>query len=119
MSPLVTQLASASSRPAPANGYGSGSLTDYTIGTDGVIIGSFNNGRTAALGQIALANFANVQGLERVGNNEFSTTLASGAAIVGAPGTGGSGNGFGRFAGVVERRYCHPVLGADCRPARL
>ena len=35
-------------------------------------MGSFSNGRTAALGQIALANFANIQGLQRVGNNYFS-----------------------------------------------
>jgi flagellar hook protein FlgE len=73
------------------DGYGSGALNDYTIGSDGTIMGSFSNGRTAALGQIALANFANTQGLERVGNNDFSATLASGAAVVGAPGTSGLG----------------------------
>lgn len=91
--PLVTQLATGASgtTASSANGYGSGSLTGYTIGTDGVITGSFNNGQTSALGQIALANFANVQGLQQEGNTEYSTTLASGAANVGAPGTGGLG----------------------------
>lgn len=90
--PLLTQLASASVTSAKsADGYGSGSLVNYTIGTDGVITGSFNNGQTSALGQIALANFANAQGLERVGNNNFSSSLASGAAIIGAPGTAGLG----------------------------
>jgi flagellar hook protein FlgE len=91
-SPMLTQVASASTTSDTLqNGYGSGALTDYTIGSDGSIMGSFSNGRTAALGQIALANFANTQGLQRVGSNDFSATLASGAAVVGAPGTGGLG----------------------------
>jgi flagellar hook protein FlgE len=90
--PMLTQVASASTTSGlQQDGYGSGALNDYTIGSDGTIMGSFSNGRTAALGQIALANFANTQGLERVGNNDFSATLASGAAVVGAPGTSGLG----------------------------
>ncbi len=90
--PLISQLASASATSATAaNGCGSGSLVDYSIGSDGVITGSFSNGQTAPLGQLALANFANAQGLERVGDNDFSPSLASGAATVGAPGTGGLG----------------------------
>jgi len=90
--PLLTQLASASATTASsANGYGSGSLTGYTIGNDGVITGSFSNGQNSSLGQIALANFANVQGLAQVGNTQYSATLASGTANVGAPGTGGLG----------------------------
>ena len=90
--PVLTQVASESvTTSILQNGYGSGSLTDYTIGSDGVIMGSFSNGRTAALGQIALANFANPQGLARIGNNDFAETLASGTAAVGAPGSGGLG----------------------------
>ncbi|HLY66893.1 MAG TPA: flagellar hook protein FlgE [Chloroflexota bacterium] len=90
--PVVTQVASDSVTPnSLQDGYGSGSLSSYTIGSDGTIMGSFSNGRTAALGQIALANFANAQGLARVGSNDFSATLASGSAAVGAPGTGGLG----------------------------
>jgi flagellar hook protein FlgE len=91
--PLITQVASTSvTSAAVADGYGSGSLTSYTIGADGTITGSFSNGRSAALGQIALANFANSQGLSQMGNNDFSPTLASGSATVGAPGTGGLGS---------------------------
>ncbi|MFZ0312358.1 MAG: flagellar hook protein FlgE [Candidatus Korobacteraceae bacterium] len=90
--PLITQVASTSvTSAAVADGYGSGSLTSYTIGSDGTITGSFSNGRSAALGQIALANFANTQGLSQIGNNDFAPTLASGSATVGAPGTGGLG----------------------------
>ena len=89
---LLTQVAGPSTTASTwQDGFGSGTLTDYNIGSDGTIMGTFSNGRTAALGQIALANFANTQGLARVGNNDFSATLASGAAVVGAPGTGGLG----------------------------
>ena len=47
--------------------------------------------KAAALGQLALANFANVQGLQREGNNNFTPTLASGEASIGAPGSSGLG----------------------------
>ncbi len=92
--PLMTQVAgsgSSTTSSALQNGYSSGSLTAYSFGADGTITGSFSNGRTAALGQIALANFANTQGLQRVGSNDFSSTLSSGEAVVGAPGAGGLG----------------------------
>jgi flagellar hook protein FlgE len=90
--PLISQLAAASTTSSTLqNGYGSGSLTDYNINSDGIIMGSFSNGRTAALGQIALANFANGQGLQREGENNFSSTLASGAPVIGVPGAGGRG----------------------------
>ncbi len=89
---LLSQVAGSSTTSSQLqNGYNSGSLTDYTIGADGIITGTFSNGRNAALGQIALANFANTQGLQRVGNNDFSSTLSSGAAVAGAPGAGGLG----------------------------
>ncbi len=89
---LLSQVAGPSTTSSAwQDGFGSGTLTDYNIGSDGTIMGTFSNGRTAALGQIALANFANTQGLARVGNNDFSATLASGTAAVGAPGTGGLG----------------------------
>ncbi len=90
--PLLTQVAGSSTTSSTSqDGFGSGTLTSYNIGSDGTIMGTFSNGRTAALGQIALANFANTQGLERVGNNDFSPTLASGSAAVGTPGAGGLG----------------------------
>ena len=73
--PLVSQVAAPSTTTDPVqNGYGSGPLSGYNIATDGTIMGSFSNGRTAALGQIALATFSNPQGLERQGDNEFSAT---------------------------------------------
>jgi len=90
--PLLTQVASASSTSsADQNGVGSGSLVDFNIGSDGTITGSFSNGKTQALGQLALATFANNDGLQLDGNTDFSPTLASGQAVMGTPGSGGRG----------------------------
>ena len=89
---LVTQVASPSTTSAKQqDGFASGRLTSFSIGPDGVVQGSFSNGQSLAVGQIALATFANNQGLERVGDNSFRSTLASGSAVVGSPGTGGRG----------------------------
>jgi flagellar hook protein FlgE len=89
---LLSQVAGSSTTSSKqADGYSSGSLTEYNVGSDGTIMGSFSNGRTAVMGQIALAGFANVQGLQRDGGNDFSATLASGAAVIGTPGSGGRG----------------------------
>jgi flagellar hook protein FlgE len=90
---LLTQTSSPS---ATANtlqdGFGSGTLLDFNISSDGTIEGSFSNSQTLALGQIVLGNFANPQGLNRVGQNSFQTTLASGAPVIGVAGTGGRGS---------------------------
>ena len=89
---LVQQVASPSSTTSTQqDGNGSGALTKFNIGADGAVSGSFSNGRTALLGQVALATFGNEQGLLRTGANGFVPTLASGQAVLGAPGTGGRG----------------------------
>ncbi len=89
---LLTQVAAPSSTSSTnQDGAGSGSLVNFTIGSDGTITGSFSNGKTQALGQVALASFANNDGLQLQGNTDFSPTLASGQAVLGAPGTGGRG----------------------------
>jgi len=91
-SPVITQVAADSSTSsANQNGATSGTLTDFSIGSDGTITGSFSNGKNAALGQIALANFANVEGLEANGSTNYAETLASGQAVVGTAGNGGRG----------------------------
>ncbi|HTS36816.1 MAG TPA: flagellar hook protein FlgE [Candidatus Solibacter sp.] len=91
-SPLLTQVAAPSSTTSIAqDGSSSGSLVNFAIGSDGTITGSFSNGKTQALGELALANFANVNGLQLNGNTDFTPTLASGPAVVGVPGAGGLG----------------------------
>jgi flagellar hook protein FlgE len=89
---LITQDAAASSASdTQQDGFASGSLVSFSIGADGTIDGSFSNGQTQALGQILLANFPNLEGLSRIGTNEFAATLSSGAANIGVAGTGGRG----------------------------
>jgi len=90
--PVITQVAAASSTSSTQqNGSSSGTLTNFSIGSDGTVTGSFSNGKTAALGQLALASFANVQGLQRTGDTNYTETLASGQAVLGTAGTGGRG----------------------------
>ncbi|MBE5906246.1 MAG: flagellar hook-basal body complex protein [Lachnospiraceae bacterium] len=55
-----------------------GSMTGISIDKEGMIFGSYDNGNTVLLGQIAVANFANASGLEKVGENCYDTTLNSG-----------------------------------------
>ena len=91
-SPLLTQMASANSTPSTIqDGCSSGTLTDFSINSDGTIEGSFTNG-SKALGQIALAGFGNAEGLSRQGSDNFAATLTSGQAAIGAPGTSGLGS---------------------------
>jgi flagellar hook protein FlgE len=90
--PVISQVAAASSTSSTQqDGSSSGTLTDFTIGADGTVTGSFTNGKTASLGQLALASFADQQGLQRAGSTDYTQTLASGQAVVGAAGTGGRG----------------------------
>jgi len=92
-SPIVTQVNSTSAASSTQqDGYSSGTLVSFNIQGDGTIQGIFSNGQTLALGQIALATFANPQGLVRNGANEFLASLSSGAANIGAPNTGGRGS---------------------------
>jgi flagellar hook protein FlgE len=90
--PVITQVAAPSTTSSIGqDGSSSGSLANFTIGPDGTITGSFTNGKTQALGELALANFANGNGLQLSGNTDYSPTLASGPAVVGVPGEGGLG----------------------------
>ena len=89
---LVTQTASASATAASSqNGFPSGSLNSFAVQNNGTIEGSFSNGQSLALGQLALAQFGNEGALARVGSNAFQTTAASGQPVIGDPGTGGLG----------------------------
>jgi len=89
---VITQTAETSATSGTEqNGYSAGTLQSYSINSSGVIDGVLSNGQTVALGQIALATFANYDGLTNLGSNDFQTSLAAGAASVAAPGTGGSG----------------------------
>ena len=74
------------------DGYASGRLTGFDVGADGMIRGSYSSGKSLNLGQVVLANFANPQGLQIQGDNQWTETPASGVPLVGAPKTGGLGS---------------------------
>ncbi|VVE04001.1 flagellar hook protein FlgE [Pandoraea anhela] len=81
------------------DGYSSGRLTGFTFSADGTIVGTYSNTQSIVLGQVALANFNNVNGLIPLGNNLWSESAASGIPIVGVPG----GTNLGKLqAGAVE-----------------
>jgi flagellar hook protein FlgE len=74
-----------------SNGAPAGSLTQFQIAPDGTVIGIYSNGTKRNEAQIALANFNNPSGLEKIGNTSFRSTPNSGLAQVGTPQTGGRG----------------------------
>ncbi|TAK91780.1 MAG: flagellar hook protein FlgE [Burkholderiaceae bacterium] len=73
------------------DGNASGRLTGFTVGQDGTILGRYSNGLTRAQGQVVLANFTNLQGLQPLGNSSWAETADSGPPLVGAPSTGSLG----------------------------
>ncbi len=73
------------------DGFTTGRLAGFAIGSDGVILGRYTNGQTRAQGQIVLANFINPQGLVALGGNEWAETSESGQPLVATPGSGNLG----------------------------
>lgn len=73
------------------NGYTTGRLVGLDVAGTGVILSRFSNGETQVLGQVALANFRDKEGLAPVGDTVWVETFASGDAVVGAPGTASLG----------------------------
>jgi flagellar hook protein FlgE len=81
------------------NGFTVGTLTGINIDSTGVVQATFTNGRSVNLGQLAMANFANDQGLQQMGNASWSQTTSSGSVVQGIAG----GSGFGTIqSGAVE-----------------
>jgi flagellar hook protein FlgE len=70
------------------NGYAQGTLQNVTVGQNGTITGSFSNGQSTTLGQVALATFQNEQGLVRDGGSLFSASADSGSVQYGIAGQG-------------------------------
>jgi len=73
------------------DGYTTGQLAGFSIGTDGIIQGRYSNGQTRDQGQIALANFINPQGLVAESGNQWIESSSSGQPLIGAASTGSNG----------------------------
>lgn len=77
---------------AQQNGFAQGFLTSINIDGQGIIAGRFSNGQSRALGAIVLADFANVDDLDPLGDTLFQPTFASGPARTGVPDQNGLGS---------------------------
>jgi flagellar hook protein FlgE len=73
------------------DGFASGIYSGFSIGSDGTVTATFKNGQKLNVGQLALGNVVNLQGLKALGGGEYETTLASGSATIGISGTSGLG----------------------------
>ncbi|MCX7747003.1 MAG: flagellar hook protein FlgE [Clostridia bacterium] len=75
---LTMYSADSSVKPTNVNGYSTGGLVTFNIGSDGILTGIYSNGQQQPLGMIALASFENPSGLQKVGENMFVPTTNSG-----------------------------------------
>ncbi|MGD0368080.1 MAG: flagellar hook-basal body complex protein, partial [Acidobacteriaceae bacterium] len=90
--PTISQVSSASAVSGTTqNGYAGGESNGFTIDSNGVISAQFTNGMTSPVGQLALANITNPQGLVMSAGNNYQTTLSSGTASVSVAGSAGLG----------------------------
>jgi len=80
-------------KPTHVDGYPPGTLTSFSIGSDGVLTGVYSNGQQQPLGLVALAVFDNAAGLQKAGSNLFLPTSNSGDfSRAYRPGTEGAGS---------------------------
>ncbi|MEE1866421.1 MULTISPECIES: flagellar hook protein FlgE [Pseudomonas] len=85
----TTQYNAASATTAKnQDGYATGELSGLTVDQSGNLFANFTNGQDKVIGQVAIANFANVQGLTPVGGTSWKESYASGVPIVGEPDSG-------------------------------
>ncbi len=73
------------------DGYTTGRLTNVDVSQSGIIFARYTNGQSRSLGQVALANFRNQQGLQPIGNSAWVETFTSGNPITGTPGSSSLG----------------------------
>jgi flagellar hook protein FlgE len=73
------------------NGFTTGRLAGLDIDAEGIIFARFTNGQSAVQGQLALASFRNVQGLQPVSDTSWGETFSSGSVTLGVPGTASLG----------------------------
>jgi fagellar hook-basal body proteins len=89
---LTTYSADSSAKPTNIDGYATGNLVTFNIGSDGILTGIYSNGQQQPLGMIALAGFENPAGLQKVGDNLYIPTTNSGdfkkASKAGSEGVG-------------------------------
>lgn len=73
------------------DGFTTGQLGGLNIADNGTVFALFTNGQARALGQVVVADFANAQGLQPIGDTAWVETFNSGPPLIGEPGTSGLG----------------------------
>lgn len=73
------------------DGFAAGQLRGIEIDGSGVTFARYTNGESRSLGQVALANFNNTNGLQPIGDTNWVETFSSGPPTVGEPGNSGLG----------------------------
>lgn len=79
-------------RGVTQNGYRIGDLVGLTTGRDGVVEARYSNGRSIAIAQLAVANFNDLNALEKLGGQMYAESFGSGAATIGKAQSGGMGS---------------------------
>lgn len=92
LSGITSTGSSSATLTGSADGYESGTANSYSISTDGTILCTYSNGEIVSVGQIALAVFQNASGLEKNGENFYTTSASSGSYKTVVAGQGGSGS---------------------------
>jgi len=88
----ITQFASESNVAARhQDGYTMGTLQDFDIDEQGIMVGIYTNGLSKTLGQLALADFNNASGLLKKADSYYQYTPNSGQAVLGVATQGGFG----------------------------
>jgi len=88
-----------SAKAPVVDGYLAGNLVGFTVNGDGAIYGTYSNQQTQCLGQIVMADFANLNGLAPAGGNNWQATHHSGQEVLGLAGTSTFG---GLKSGAIE-----------------
>lgn len=74
------------------NGYSAGTLSSFDVDAEGIVFARYSNGQSHILGQVAMANFKNPQGLSKIGDNNWAQSYGSGEPVYDAPGSGRLGS---------------------------
>ena len=78
-------------RSLDQNGSTTGRLVGVEVDDTGIIFARYTNGENQILGQVALADFPNAQGLQSLGDTSWAETFDSGEPVIGGPGTASLG----------------------------
>ncbi|MTI61563.1 MAG: flagellar hook protein FlgE [Firmicutes bacterium] len=75
-----------------SDGYTAGTLESVSFSSSGVLVGSYSNGYSKSIAQLAIGSFANSTGLVKVGDTLFEESVNSGDVVISTAGSNGTGS---------------------------